>query len=998
MADDIKKKKISELPQATNIEGLLSLGVDGTGKSVKVPIELLKGNKGDKGEPPVIGSNGNWWVGGADTGKPARGEDGTVLTYKTIYNVSQVNSKYNYADRTTARNAVPANLRSPGQIVVYKLSAGDWVVEKYIGNDINGWAGNTNWEAIGGDLMSLLFIVNKSSAGNYLRYDYITRANYEANVSGGLSIIKYPLQRGTTYRISGVKVYHTRYQLYPGDDDGAVAFTDAAAESNGNPVTFTTPSDKDSYFSYTLCDPSNATGYGIYDVRDTFLLSSESHPANTIRLYFDKAKTRYYDITENADFVNILHSNELLNNELRNLKSTDGYDIDSDTGALVASPGYTFVSGLPVYKGDSFEYRFGFAPSYMSRFYIKDGNGITRAIYGANNSSAGAFVSRVNGYMYLQTKRADTGRDISSFDESLFTLRRKSTSLVLPDRKIRDKELPIIVEGNPPHAPVPITMTERPGHINPDGSISNTNDVWQGVISESPILDKNSYYLIELGDIVRGRIIGTVGGHPIALAGRKTLWIKTDDRDNQRLVLFVKGNLSSVVESGVWNVIGKYKVYKVEEPAIIKSANYIGKLPSVGADYSSAPSATIPEPRFIFWNIYGHYPNLTASTNYNKSSNVVEYLDSNGNYFRKYATIGGQGSGSMSYENHNSKYKLTNHDGSKFVLKIGDWLPRSTFHFKVNYVDFSQAKNQGAANYVTDWYRDIKDPTRKTYPWDRGKVFNVNDVRLDLYDNRARGVIASVPCMICTYWNPWSQATMNLNAFAENFKLDANNPLHRGYRGGLGLAKNNWEEMVSDTEGNAMSDETWKPFKDFTDWMSANRSAARMQDFIAGDGIRYDKDDMIDYWLMAEFMYMYDNGWANMVWISYDSVKFTPMWYDMDTCFGSTYTGSISFNPNQAYTPNGGTFFWEALIRAYPEDIKNRYNALRESGRFSVDKIRDIFGELISRFPYEWYEIDFNMWVNRNSIKPGHFASLERYLWFTESRLRYLDNKYGYNG
>lgn len=74
---DIKKKRITDLPQATAIDNLLTLGVDNTGKSVKVPIELLKGNKGHS---PVItiGANGNWFIDGVDTGKPARGENGEV--------------------------------------------------------------------------------------------------------------------------------------------------------------------------------------------------------------------------------------------------------------------------------------------------------------------------------------------------------------------------------------------------------------------------------------------------------------------------------------------------------------------------------------------------------------------------------------------------------------------------------------------------------------------------------------------------------------------------------------------------------------------------------------------------------------------------------------------------------------------------------------------------------------------------------------------------------
>ena len=45
-------------------------------------LQGIKGDKGDKGDPgedgdtPYIGDNGNWWIGGVDTGTPATGADG----------------------------------------------------------------------------------------------------------------------------------------------------------------------------------------------------------------------------------------------------------------------------------------------------------------------------------------------------------------------------------------------------------------------------------------------------------------------------------------------------------------------------------------------------------------------------------------------------------------------------------------------------------------------------------------------------------------------------------------------------------------------------------------------------------------------------------------------------------------------------------------------------------------------------------------------------------
>ena len=44
--------------------------------AVTPETQTFKGDPGADGDTPVIGENGNWWIGGVDTGKPARGPQG----------------------------------------------------------------------------------------------------------------------------------------------------------------------------------------------------------------------------------------------------------------------------------------------------------------------------------------------------------------------------------------------------------------------------------------------------------------------------------------------------------------------------------------------------------------------------------------------------------------------------------------------------------------------------------------------------------------------------------------------------------------------------------------------------------------------------------------------------------------------------------------------------------------------------------------------------------
>ena len=136
--EEIEIIEIGSLPEASYIDGLYTPGIDGNNNSVKVPINLLKGNKGDS---PVIGPNGNWWISGVDTGQSAQSSPNN----KTVFNVSSYNNKYDYINLAEARSAIPANLRGLGQIVTYQLVTGEWISERYVGSDTADWSVDTNW-------------------------------------------------------------------------------------------------------------------------------------------------------------------------------------------------------------------------------------------------------------------------------------------------------------------------------------------------------------------------------------------------------------------------------------------------------------------------------------------------------------------------------------------------------------------------------------------------------------------------------------------------------------------------------------------------------------------------------------------------------------------------------------------------------------------------------------------------------------------------------------
>lgn len=126
--------------------------------------------------------NGTKW---ANTGLTAFPTDVATQTdlaskvdKKVTYNVTQVTG-VTYADKTAARNAIPANLRGLGQIVTYELTTG-WINEQYIGTDVSGWATESNWKVVGEVTAADLAL--KADIGNY--YDPINLGFISKSLNG----------------------------------------------------------------------------------------------------------------------------------------------------------------------------------------------------------------------------------------------------------------------------------------------------------------------------------------------------------------------------------------------------------------------------------------------------------------------------------------------------------------------------------------------------------------------------------------------------------------------------------------------------------------------------------------------------------------------------------------------------------------------------------------------------------------------------------------------
>ena len=80
----------------------------------------------------------------------------------------------------------------------------------------------------------------------------------------------------------------------------------------------------------------------------------------------------------------------------------------------------------------------------------------------------------------------------------------------------------------------------------------------------------------------------------------------------------------------------------------------------------------------------------------------------------------------------------------------------------------------------------------------------------------------------------------------------------------------------------------------------------------------------------------------------------------------------------------------------YSNEIKARYNELKENGIFTVDNVVSLFNEFSKNVGYKVYDNDIKRWnyPTNGYGANGFYDSIKRVETFIENRLRYLNVKY----
>ena len=196
---------------------------------------------------------------------------------------------------------------------------------------------------------------------------------------------------------------------------------------------------------------------------------------------------------------------------------------------------------------------------------------------------------------------------------------------------------------------------------------------------------------------------------------------------------------------------------------------------------------------------------------------------------------------------------------------------------------------------------------------------------------------------------------------------------------------NSWELKHFGTE-DTTGDPQWvaTSFNTLMDFIKNNDGDA----FRGGIDTYLDVDAAIDYMLYMYAIYMRDNSAKNILWATYDGVKWFPSVYDQDGTFGMVWDGIRSASitgmlpsvnaatgiVDDQIVDNNSTILWNKLLNLFTERVVERYRELRADA-LSEENILAHFAAFAAEVPDGIYEADRLAWKTEyESYVQGKYA------------------------
>lgn len=354
----------------------------------------------------------------------------------------------------------------------------------------------------------------------------------------------------------------------------------------------------------------------------------------------------------------------------------------------------------------------------------------------------------------------------------------------------------------------------------------------------------------------------------------------------------------------------------------------------------------------------------------------------------KYATIEVQGKSSALKPKKN--FTIAFYEDSactkSYKFRLGGMVAHSEYVYKANYIDCTQARNN-ACNRL--WEQVIYAHDNAPFRGNEG---------VSQIDTGALCHVDGYPCVVYINDEFYGIGDFNIGKKRDNYDLDKSNQNHMQMQAEpraqfYSYVESEWEIRNPKTpdEGFATRLAPW-----FAD--NAKTGDAFKNDF----GNHHNVQNGVDYFVFAEFLYADDILDNNVQLTTWDANEYFMLPYDLDTCFGLKYNGTMIISPTVGSVIDstlGGAVpagistkdFWLKFKTAFFPEISAQYNHLKELGIFSVGNIAKIFSELERPFG-SYYALEYEKWPNSPSRTK---TSYKQVLDWVRQRLAWMDGVYG---
>ena len=397
----------------------------------------------------------------------------------------------------------------------------------------------------------------------------------------------------------------------------------------------------------------------------------------------------------------------------------------------------------------------------------------------------------------------------------------------------------------------------------------------------------------------------------------------------------------------------------------------------------------ISEPRCAYINISG-VDSMPISKNVDLHA-YMEVYDYNGNYFKKKVILNAQGNSSLANPQKNFAVDMfdSDWDGDAFSLKIGDWVPQDSFHFKCFYYD----PIRGLADVLYKFAeRAIKytntRPNRLAIDEGVASVYTDSGTFNFDYDTGALCHPDGFPAVVYLNGEFYGLFAWNLKKHRDNYLMDkkdyetihidsdtanlwSNDPIDwtlfeiRNPKTLICMDGSKYDgddpkELIDSTSPNYDSSnkdhKNTAKTKNLINALHTVVSAINSTETTEAKKLLFeqyfDVDSFIVFFILSQVMDNYDGLWGrNTQWLYYKkSGKWCPSLYDLDCCMG--YLANVPWlrNPLQTVLGTDTNLPYGLLWNLYRDEVKAVYNDLRSSNVLTTAGFVEMVEDWCSRF------------------------------------------------